>query len=496
MGKSKNNKKPMHPENGWTEEASMSAAGVREDETYDQNEEAPDSHIYDVCIVGAGPHGLSVLSALHSQDAALTEAQRKIRRPKNSRAGKSLSVCVVDVSGVWLSNWNRNFTALDIKWLRSPLLAHPDANDAAALLEYAEREQRLDEIREVDLSCSCLAGQVDLEVGLYSLPSSALFYDFCQELSTKLTHDFVSGRVDSVDRDSNGSSYTITFTNDVPALRSRQIVYARGVVGGPQIPLPFCTSFDDRKNILHTTECDRFEEIVEDDTVLVIGGGLSAAQAALLAVSKGAKETILCSRRPLTTRQFDVPLNWVNPRENRGCRYEFFGLPDEEKTKWVSKVRGGGSIPKDYMHRLVAAEQAGRLKLVVGEVESCEVVPTGGLCVKSSGQSIYTTRVVLATGSTPHGVSDSLCTSLAKKFSLPMEGGYPVLSDGLQWGSENFYVTGALALLRLGPDASNLMGARRGAQLCASELGTFEELHNQGSVFSNRYNALMIDSEC
>eukprot|EP00959_Pyramimonas_sp_CCMP1952_P304841 6380027-Pyramimonas_sp.AAC.1 len=96
------------------------------------------SHIYDVCIVGAGPHGLSVLSALHSPFSALTEQQRLISRPKTGRIRKPLSVCVVDPSGEWLSTWNRNFSALDIKWLRSPLLAHPDANDAAALLEYAK----------------------------------------------------------------------------------------------------------------------------------------------------------------------------------------------------------------------------------------------------------------------------------------------------------------------------------------------------------------------
>jgi hypothetical protein len=52
---------------------------------------------YDVCIVGAGPHALSVLSALQTPAARLSEQQhlRKGRR-KGSRPP---SVCVIDPSG-------------------------------------------------------------------------------------------------------------------------------------------------------------------------------------------------------------------------------------------------------------------------------------------------------------------------------------------------------------------------------------------------------------
>jgi hypothetical protein len=365
----------------------------------------------------------------------------------------------------------------------------------AALLEYAEKHNRLHEIREADFSCSCLKATFDHAVGLYNLPSNSLFYDFCLDLSTKLPHDFIKGKVESVDPTSDGSSYTITTSDQL--LRARQIVLALGAAGGPHIPTPFTCTFDAHKSVLHTTQCHRLEEITAEDVVLVIGGGLSAAQAALLAVSKGAKETILCSRRPLTTRQFDVPLNWVNPRTNRGCRYNFFGLPDEEKPEWVNQVRGGGSIPKDYMDRLRAAETAGQLKIVVEKVKCCDEAHEGCLCVHlGDGRIVHATRVVLATGSKLHGVSSSLCNELADQFSLPMAGGFPVLSDGLKWGSQNFYVTGALALLQLGPDASNLMGARRGAQLCATELGTHDDLHHQGSVYSNRYDTLeMVDSD-
>ena len=58
---------------------------------------------------------------------------------------------------------------------------------------------------------------------------------------------------------------------------------------------------------------------------LVVGGGLSAAQAALRLCSEGAAVT-LCSRRALTTAEFDLPSSWLNWRLAEKNRFEFFKL--------------------------------------------------------------------------------------------------------------------------------------------------------------------------
>lgn len=58
----------------------------------------------------------------------------------------------------------------------------------------------------------------------------------------------------------------------------------------------------------------------------IAGGGLSAAQAALFAVNRGAAAVTLCSRRPLETRHFDLPLKWFDPRHIIKERFPFYAV--------------------------------------------------------------------------------------------------------------------------------------------------------------------------
>ena len=98
-------------------------------------------HVYEVCIIGAGPAGLSVLSALRNPWGKLkTEAQVKqwTRCKHRARArAKPPSVCVVDPGGRWLGEWRGRFRSLDIDHLRSPAWAQPDHVSAGALVEFA-----------------------------------------------------------------------------------------------------------------------------------------------------------------------------------------------------------------------------------------------------------------------------------------------------------------------------------------------------------------------
>ena len=60
----------------------------------------------DVCIVGAGPHGLAA--------ALLFE-----------RIDPSIRVVVLDQSNEWLSSWKKQFRQAEIATLRSPIVHHP-----------------------------------------------------------------------------------------------------------------------------------------------------------------------------------------------------------------------------------------------------------------------------------------------------------------------------------------------------------------------------------
>ena len=68
---------------------------------------------YDVVIIGAGPCGLALLSALHAQEGNLTDEQQATMqaRSRQNRIKKSereaLKVCVVDPAGAFLHEWRR-----------------------------------------------------------------------------------------------------------------------------------------------------------------------------------------------------------------------------------------------------------------------------------------------------------------------------------------------------------------------------------------------------
>ena len=108
---------------------------------------------FDVCIVGAGPCGLSVLSALNNREGTLTEKQvqeSQRRRTARKSRDKAPRACVVDPGGGFLAEWNGRFDALDIGLLRSPAWAQPDFFSDNALLEYAWQKGRDAELRALD----------------------------------------------------------------------------------------------------------------------------------------------------------------------------------------------------------------------------------------------------------------------------------------------------------------------------------------------------------
>ena len=172
--------------------------------------------VYDVCVVGAGPHGLAVLSALHSTRTRMTDYQRERSFGSQVGGGKQeegsgLSVCVVDESP-WVAAWNERFKSLNIEWLRSPMMAHPSAFNEDALLTFARRTGREKEMKELNLwdssgggssgggstNSTHMRGFMQAYTGMYALPSASLFRDFCAELAASLPHEFYAERAESV----------------------------------------------------------------------------------------------------------------------------------------------------------------------------------------------------------------------------------------------------------------------------------------------------------
>ena len=437
---------------------------------------------FDVCIVGAGPNALGVLSALRKEHVGSTRPEPR--------------VCVIDPAGVWMHEWDAGFSALDIEYLRSPAWAHP-AWHQEALVDFAKREGRTRELKDVDF----LETGIKTDGGYYMNPSTQLFKAFCDSLITTLPHTMLRGAVIDILRlKAPAGEVARKYEVIVTSLKNRKsgvhfsisatdIVFAIGARGSVSVPAPFSNLINDcAGRVVHSSDATRLatmkSQLCKDDTVLVVGGGLSAAQAALLAVGCGAR-TLLCSRRPLVTRHYDLPLEWMDDRlshkegRNRDRMARFFTLPPRERIQALKCMRGGGSIPPEYMEALAAHERAGRLKVIVCGVCAAESDAAGqGVIVRFDNDSTTTaSHVVLGTGFETDCLRHPLFKALADRFRLPVEAGFPVLSESLLWGeNENITVVGALAAGALGPGALNLVGARQGAGRFATRYyspGTF-----------------------
>jgi len=454
------------------------------------------SSCFDVCIVGAGPGGLSALSALSEPFS-----HDQLSVPQGHRASQALfqkqrdlpkTFCVVDPEP-WLTTWRRRFSALNIKWLRSPAMAHPDLFDMASLMAFAGTRDREDELLECSVVHSEIGGLGEAHTGLWRLPSTQLFDDFCDDLVSRLPHTFFQGSSTSVCGCDGDFQVALM---DGRVIQAGTVVLALGVPGPPVIP-PFLASLPESLTF-HTDfhEGSRLAEL-DKQRVLVIGGGLTAVQAAQLSLKKGCT-VVICSRRKLATRHFDVEPSWFDPRYFRRHHFGFFCKPLEERVKHIKAARGGGSVPPLYMKEVREAVAKGRLEVLCGEVKIKTVAEdTVGVVIN---EHVYVfDRIVNACGHAPDCNRLPLVQEMLKRSPVQVIGGLPTLSQDLQWGShKQLFVIGALATLEVGPDGGNLMGLRRAAQIVANVMDRRAWLKDTGSVLGNirgnRYAALE-DSE-
>ena len=462
--------------------------------------------IYDVCIVGSGPAGLACLSAIEAQYSLDNLNDLQFHRAASCLHKSSTKrTCVIDPSGGWMTAWQEKFNILDIRFLRSPVLAsHPDLFDKNALLAYAVKTGR-DKTDLLESGCADVKSLQSLgesQIGLWKLPSTELFMDFCLDLSKQLAHahDYIQGAVvdihkqDEHEENLEDNLFHIQL-QDGNQVRAKAVILALGTAGRSIVPC----GLQDAPRVHQWTEINEVpSKKATMQHVLVIGGGLTAVQSALLILRKNPNSRcVLCSRRELVERHFDINVEWFDRRTANKCMADFYHLPIDQRLLLLKESRGGGSVPPIYMKELVTFEKTGRLQVKVG---NAEYVDTGEqrqddtMSVSIEGCIYNFDEIVLACGSKPNCTDNPLVGRLVERWPIDIIGGFPSITEDCKWTTDKLFVVGSLGSLNIGPDAGNLMGIRRAAQIVTNSLDCRCWMR-ESDVLSNRFDVFLLDDE-
>ncbi|MGH3943217.1 MAG: FAD/NAD(P)-binding protein [Pseudonocardiaceae bacterium] len=383
---------------------------------------------WDLAVIGAGPHALTLCSYLLRLCPQLHER-----------------LVVVDPGG-WLSSWQYRLDALGIDRLRSHYTDHPHP-DPYALWQFSR-------------------GHPQQQLGMHYTPGTALFADFCRTLVTDLGLGQVlrRGRAERIDTDPQGLCVNLA---DGTAVRARKVVFA----ANPVVPrLPAWASGLAAQappgRIVHTEQLDVRELSLEGERILVLGSGLTAGQLTLHALAEGA-HVVMATRDTLRVSVFDVRGCWQGPPCLRGFHTE----PDpRRRLQWLQTALPGGSLTPLVAQTLREAAAQGTVELVEGCAIPGAVWSDDQWQITTGDRIWEVDRIWLATGTTLGVDATPLLDGVAAQRPIKEAGGLPMLDRACRWPGTSLHVMGGLAGLQLGPFARNLIGARMGAERIVSDI--------------------------
>jgi cation diffusion facilitator CzcD-associated flavoprotein CzcO len=377
-------------------------------------------------IVGGGVHG-TLLSRVLLEEAGVAPDRLAVLDPHRE-----------PLAGFW-----RCAAATGMEFMRSSVVHHLD-REPMSLQRFAQRH-----------------GDVQRHLkGPYLRPSIEIFAEHCRHVIERQGLDRVrrQGEVEAVVRIPGG----LRLETGAGALDARRVVLAVGSTG--RLDWPSWASELRRAGapISHLFEADFTREGLGDwRRLVVVGGGLSALQAAMsLARGKPGAVTLLSRHEP-RVHDFDTDSGWMGPKLGR----RFSRMQDRQRRRdLIVRARHRGSAPAETAGRVARCVASGEMQLRLGEVSAGHVAEPGWVTLKVGEDELEADRVVLATGFDSGRPGGEWLDRTIARLGLQYAGcGYPVVDRDLRW-SPQLFVTGPLAELEIGPLARNIHGARLAGQ--------------------------------
>jgi len=390
----------------------------------------------DWLIIGGGIHGVHLAARLVAAQGVNIER-----------------LAILDPGEALLERWKTCTAATGMTHLRSPSVHHLDLKPWSLQRFAGKRKMR---------SSKQFAAP-------YDRPALDLFNAHCDQVvqSFDLAQSHIRDRATRCDVDCDGVTVTTASGSELSA---RSVILAIGNSEQPFWPEWAPTDHPRVHHIFGLSDEARREAWSSGgaQSIAVIGGGISAGQAALK-LSAAGHTVHLVSRHGFRKHQFDSDPGWLGPKSMNA----FWRVRDHDHRRtMITKARHRGSVPPDLNQSLRWAIDKGHVIWHQTGIGDLAPSADGVTLSTETGDALNVQHVLLATGFEGQRPGGTMVDELVHSARLPCAScGYPIVDQALRW-HPRVHVSGPLAELELGPSARNIAGARRAGDRIVKHLAS------------------------